>query len=71
MRGVDMGSGDQTGPSARASRDGLIIETSANRDQMVKVLAPPTTPVETFPKGFDILMDGARDVLARHATAAE
>ncbi|MFN3273471.1 MAG: diaminobutyrate--2-oxoglutarate transaminase [Paracoccus sp. (in: a-proteobacteria)] len=72
MRGVDVGSGDLAGAiCARAFQKGLIIETSGNEDQVVKVLAPLTTPVDLFGKGFDILLDAARDVLATTKIAAE
>ncbi|WP_417475569.1 diaminobutyrate--2-oxoglutarate transaminase [Leisingera sp.] len=65
MQGVDVGSGELAGEiCARAFQKGLIIETSGNEDQVVKVLAPITTPAETFTKGFDILMEAAREVLA-------
>lgn len=65
MQGVDVGSGELAGEiCARAFEKGLIIETSGNEDQVVKVLAPITTPAETFTKGFDILMEAAREVLA-------
>lgn len=65
MQGVDVGSGDLAGRiCARAYQLGLVIETSGNEDQVVKVLAPLTTPVDTFAKGFDILLAAARDVLA-------
>ncbi|MBU2958252.1 diaminobutyrate--2-oxoglutarate transaminase [Paracoccus sp. 1_MG-2023] len=64
MRGVDVGSGELAEKICkRAFQDGLIIETSGNEDQVVKVLAPLTTPVATFEKGFDILLNAARDVL--------
>lgn len=72
MRGVDVGSGELAGRiCGRAYDMGLIIETSGNEDQVVKVLAPLTTPVATFDKGFDILLDAARDVLAATKIAAE
>lgn len=72
MRGVDVGSGDLAGAiCGRAFEMGLIIETSGNEDQVVKVLAPLTTPVDLFDKGFDILLDAARDVLATTKIAAE
>lgn len=72
MRGVDVGSGDLAGAiCARAFQKGLIIETSGNEDQVVKVLAPLTTPVDLFGKGFDILLDAAREVLATTKIAAE
>jgi diaminobutyrate-2-oxoglutarate transaminase len=63
MQGVDVGSGDLAADiCARAYEKGLIIETSGNEGQVIKVLAPLTTPVETFHKGFDILLQAARDV---------
>jgi diaminobutyrate-2-oxoglutarate transaminase len=40
---------------ARAYDNGLIIETSGNEDEVVKVLAPLTTPDATFRKGCNIL----------------
>ncbi len=50
--------------SVRVAYDkGLIIETSGSEDQVIKVLAPLTTPKETLRKGFNILMDAANDVL--------
>lgn len=72
MRGVDVGSGDLAGAiCARAFENGLIIETSGNEDQVVKVLAPLTTSTALFEQGFDILLDAARDVLATTKIAAE
>ncbi|OWU82948.1 diaminobutyrate--2-oxoglutarate aminotransferase [Oceanicola sp. 22II-s10i] len=64
MRGVDVGTGELAGAICkRAYEKGLVIETSGNEDQVVKVLAPLTTPVETFNKGFDILREAATEVL--------
>lgn len=64
MQGVDVGSSALASAiCARAYENGLIIETSGNEDQVVKVLAPLTTPVDVFRKGFDILLDAARDVI--------
>lgn len=72
MRGVDVGSGDLAARiCGRAYEKGLIIETSGSEDQVVKVLAPLTTPAETFEKGFDILLDAAREVTATTRIAAE
>jgi diaminobutyrate-2-oxoglutarate transaminase len=72
MRGVDVGTGELAGAiCARAFENGLIIETSGNQDQVVKVLAPLTTPIAVFTQGFDILMDAARDVLSTTKIAAE
>ncbi|SMX42955.1 diaminobutyrate--2-oxoglutarate transaminase [Actibacterium lipolyticum] len=71
MQGVDVGSGALAAAiCARAYDNGLVIETSGNEDQVVKVLAPLTTPVETFRKGFDILMKAAQDALEHPAKIA-
>ncbi|MDM7457891.1 MAG: diaminobutyrate--2-oxoglutarate transaminase [Paracoccus sp. (in: a-proteobacteria)] len=72
MRGVDVGSGDLAGAiCARAFEGGLIVETSGNEDQVVKILAPLTTPDALFERGFDILLDAARHVLSSSRIAAE
>ncbi|MBP0483075.1 diaminobutyrate--2-oxoglutarate transaminase [Sagittula salina] len=72
MRGVDVGSGDLAGEiCARAFENGLIIETSGADDEVVKILAPLTTPDETLQRGLDILIAAARDVLSTTKLAAE
>lgn len=72
MRGVDVGTGELAGEiCGRAYEKGLIIETSGSDGQVVKVLAPLTTPVEIFDKGFDILLESAEEVLATTKIAAE
>lgn len=72
MRGVDVGTGDLAGAICkRAFEGGLIIETSGNEDQVVKVLAPLTTPDEVLTRGFDILLDAARAVTSTTTIAAE
>jgi len=72
MQGVDVGNGDMAGEiCARAFEKGLIIETSGAHDEVVKVLAPLTTPKATFAKGLDILTEAARDVTATTKYAAE
>ena len=44
MRGIDVGTGDLAGAvCARAYENGLVIETSGNDDQVIKVLAPHQT----------------------------
>lgn len=64
MQGVDVGSGDLAGAiCARCYENGLIIETSGSEDQVIKVLAPLTTPKDTLRKGFKILLGAADDVL--------
>ena len=63
MRGIDVGSGELAAEiCARAYDKGLIIETSGADDEVVKVLAPLTTPDAKFRKGLTILLDAARDV---------
>jgi diaminobutyrate-2-oxoglutarate transaminase len=65
MQGVDVGSGALAADICARSYDkGLVIETSGNEDQVVKVLAPLTTSAETFRKGFNILLDATRDAMA-------
>jgi len=72
MRGVDVGSGELAGEiCGRAFEKGLIIETSGADDEVVKVLAPLTTPEDTFRKGLDILLDAARAVTETKKIAAE
>jgi diaminobutyrate-2-oxoglutarate transaminase len=72
MQGVDVGNGDLAGAiCARAFELGLIIETSGARDEVVKVLAPLTTPEDTFAKGLDILAQAVRDVTKTRKIAAE
>jgi diaminobutyrate-2-oxoglutarate transaminase len=71
MQGVDVGSGDLAGAiCAKAYENGLIIETSGNEDQVVKVLAPLTTPTEMLNRGFEILHAAARAVLAEQTRIA-
>ncbi|TYB80687.1 diaminobutyrate--2-oxoglutarate transaminase [Maritimibacter fusiformis] len=72
MQGVDVGSGELAGQiCAMAFDKGLIVETSGSEDQVVKILAPLTTPEESFVKGLNILLDAARDVTTEHKIAAE
>ncbi|MBN2872289.1 MAG: diaminobutyrate--2-oxoglutarate transaminase, partial [Halothiobacillaceae bacterium] len=56
MQGVDVGTGELASAiCGRCFEKGLVIETSGNDDQVVKVLAPLTTPMEQFRKGLQIL----------------
>lgn len=72
MRGVDVGCGILAGKiCARAFQQGLIIETSGARDQVVKILAPLTTPDKTLHDGLIILISAAQDVVGAHKFAAE
>nr|WP_321507997.1 diaminobutyrate--2-oxoglutarate transaminase [uncultured Celeribacter sp.] len=72
MQGVDVGSGDLAARiCARAYQMGLVIETSGPRDEVVKILAPLTTPAEVFREGFNILIQATRDVMGEKQLAAE
>ncbi|MFO7758153.1 MAG: diaminobutyrate--2-oxoglutarate transaminase [Roseovarius sp.] len=72
MRGVDVGSGDLAEKiCARAFQKGLVIETSGADDEVVKVLAPLTTPDEMFQKGLDILVEAANEIAENTKVAAE
>jgi diaminobutyrate-2-oxoglutarate transaminase len=71
MQGVDIGSGELASViCAHAYEKGLVIETSGNEGQVIKVLAPLTTSVETFRKGFAILMDAAYEVVGHPSKIA-
>ena len=60
MQGVDVGSGGLAGAiCAEAFARGLIIETSGSEDEVVKVLAPLTTPMAQFKAGLEALTDAA------------
>lgn len=49
--------------SRAAFERGLIIETAGSEDEVVKVLAPLTTPVRELEEGLDILRASIADVL--------
>ena len=72
MRGVDLRCGDLAGKiCARAFEQGLIIETSGSEDQVVKILAPLTTPDSMLEAGLTILINAAQDVIGAQKFAAE
>lgn len=61
MQGVDVINGDLAAAiCAEAFTRGLIIETSGAKDEVVKVLAPLTTPMDQFKSGLQTLVDAAR-----------
>ncbi|OCX65961.1 diaminobutyrate--2-oxoglutarate transaminase [Thioclava sp. SK-1] len=63
MQGVDVGTGELASAICkRCFAKGLVIETSGNEDQVVKVLAPLTTDEKTFREGLNILIEAAREV---------
>jgi len=71
MQGVDVGSGDLAGAiCAEAFLRGLVIETSGADDEVVKVLAPLTTPMDQFKAGLDTLADAVQSC-AQTKIAAE
>lgn len=73
MRGLDVGSGARAARICKTAwHDGLIIETSGPDDEVVKVLAPLTTPIPVLEEGLAIL-DAAirREVQSTPLIAAE
>ena len=68
MQGINVGSGELAGEiCAEAFRNGLIIETSGAHDEVVKILAPLTTPDAVLNKGLDILTAAVKTCAATHA----
>ncbi len=68
--GIDVGSGSLADDiCAQCFQDGLIIETSGSRDQVVKVLAPLTIDATTFAHGLDILEQAVHTVSANSAVS--
>ncbi len=68
MRGIDVGSGELAAEICRLCfENGLIIETSGAHDEVVKVLAPLTTPDVIMEKGLDILEAAVRQAMKSHA----
>lgn len=66
MQGLDVGSGELAAAiCAEAFANGLIIETSGSMGQVIKVLAPLTTPDLILHEGFDLLRRAAIDTFAR------
>ena len=50
---------------------GLIIETSGPDDEVVKVLAPLTTPHETLEAGLAIVAEAVDEIVSTQKLAAE
>lgn len=66
MRGLAMPSGDIAAKVVReAFAQGLVIETSGPRDEVIKCLAALTIPEEEFNKGLDILAIAVQGALAK------
>lgn len=72
MQGVDVGSGETASAiCATCFEHGLIIETSGAHDEVVKILAPLTIPMEQLKAGLDILETATRAHAPKHKIAAE
>jgi len=68
MQGVDVRDGSVAAEICRLSaRQQLIVETAGPDDEVVKVLAPLTTPTELLHRGLDIIEESAAAGL--HAVA--
>jgi diaminobutyrate-2-oxoglutarate transaminase len=72
MTGIDVGSGELAETICRRCfNDGLIIETSGAYDEVVKILAPLTTPDDVLDQGLDILEAAIHATAVTHSAAAE
>lgn len=72
MQGVDVGSGEVASAiCATCFEHGLVIETSGAHDEVVKILAPLTIPMEQLKAGLDILEAATRAHAPKHKIAAE
>jgi diaminobutyrate-2-oxoglutarate transaminase len=68
MQGISVGSGELANKICKLSFDkGLIIETSGPHDEVIKILAPLTTPESLLERGFDILQSAAAEVMGESA----
>ena len=71
MQGIDVGAGELAASVCRnCFANGLILETSGPYDEVVKVLAPLTTPPEILERGLAILEAAVRDAASRLTVAA-
>jgi diaminobutyrate-2-oxoglutarate transaminase len=72
MQGIDFGTGELAAEICRRCfAERLIIETSGPRGEVVKVLAPLTTPREILSRGLDILESAALSACIAPSAAAE
>jgi hypothetical protein len=63
-----VGSGELANKICKLSFEkGLIIETSGPHDEVVKILAPLTTPISLLQRGLDILHSAAAEVMVESA----
>jgi diaminobutyrate-2-oxoglutarate transaminase len=71
LQGIDVGSGDLAGKICRRCfESGLIIETSGPHDEVIKILAPLTTPDALLLQGLEILRKAVHDTLLKEPIAA-
>jgi diaminobutyrate-2-oxoglutarate transaminase len=69
MQGLEVGSGELAGDIARRCfADGLVIETSGPRDEVLKVFAPLTTPDDLLVEGLQVLERSAKAAIS-HTSA--
>lgn len=65
MQGVDVGTGELAGDIVRRCyRAGLIIETAGPHDEVVKVLAPLTTPDDLLLEGLQVIERSAKAAIS-------
>jgi diaminobutyrate-2-oxoglutarate transaminase len=70
MQGLDVGAGELAVDIAhRCYEQGLVIETSGPRDEVVKVLAPLTTPDELLLEGLTVIERAAKSSISSGAAA--
>lgn len=64
---IDDGSGELADKISRqAFTQGLMIETSGPHDEVIKILAPLTTPTEHLEAGLTILEQAAKNIITHH-----
>lgn len=72
MQGLDVGSGDLAADiRGRCVEAGLLIESCGPNDEVLKVLAPLTTPDDLLHKGLAILERAASDAVGRPVGAVD
>ena len=65
MQGLDVGTGELAVDIAHRCYDqGLVIETSGPRDEVVKVFAPLTTPDDLLSEGLAVIERSAKSAVS-------
>jgi diaminobutyrate-2-oxoglutarate transaminase len=70
LRGIEMNESLAARVTTTCVRNGLIIERSGPRDEVVKVLAPLTTPDDVLEHGLEILTAAVNEVAGKPRVAA-